>query len=162
MLVARDERILGLARDLRAYDQKPDDRARFNYKMTDLQAALGLTQAGRLDAFLDRRRALAARYRARLAALPLRLPGDRPDRLHVYQRYVVAGARPAADVLARLEALGVQARRPVYRPLHRYLGLTGFPGAEEAWERAVSLPLYPSLTDEEADRVGAAAEAAFS
>jgi perosamine synthetase len=153
LVISSDARILGVARDLREYDQKPDDRPRFNYKMTDLQAAMGLVQARRLPGFLDRRTALAARYRERLAAMPLRLPAALPDRSHVYYRYVLTGPRPAAEYLPGFEARGVAARRPVFRPLHCALGLTGFPGADAAWERAVSLPLYPALTDDDAERV---------
>jgi dTDP-4-amino-4,6-dideoxygalactose transaminase len=160
MLVASDPRILDRARDLREYDEKLDDRPRFNYKMTDLQAALGLVQAARLPEFLARRRALADRYRARLGRGPLRQPADPPHGRHAWHRYVVAGPRPAADYLSALHARGVVARPPIFRPLHRDLGLDGFPGAEEAWAHAVSLPLYPALDDADAERVMAAAEAA--
>lgn len=158
MLFGDDERILGVARDLREYDEKRDDRLRFNYKMTDLAAALGLVQARRLPAFLDRRRRIADLYRARLGSSPLRHPPDPPGR--VYHRYVVTGPRAAEHYLGRLDAAGVDARRPVFQPLHRYLGLTGFPGADEAGARAVSLPCYPSLSDAELERVVAAAETA--
>lgn len=161
MLLSNDERILAEGRDLREYDQKEDDRPRFNYKMTDLQAALGLAQLEQLRRFLERRKAIASRYRERLQALPLQLPLHPPDRVHVYYRYVVTGPSPADHYLGRLEALGVEARRPVFRPLHHYLGVQGFPGAEEAWEKAVSLPLYPSLLDEEVERVAAAALESF-
>jgi dTDP-4-amino-4,6-dideoxygalactose transaminase len=158
LLFGDDERILAAARDLREYDEKRDDRPRFNYKMTDLAAALGLAQAERLSGFLDRRRAIAAHYRHRLRPVPLRPPPDPPGR--VYHRYVVTGPRAADDYLARLGAAGVNARRPVFQPLHRYFGLAGFPGAEEAWARAVSLPCYPSLTEAELERVVSAAQTA--
>lgn len=161
MLVANDERIVATARDLRAYDQKENDGPRFNYKMTDFQAALGLAQLKQLPRFLERRQAIAASYRERLQALPLQLPFTLPNRVPVYYRYVVKGALRADAYLARLQALGVEARRPVFRPLHRYFGLQGFPGAEEAWEKAISLPIYPSLSDEEIDRILEAAEEVF-
>jgi dTDP-4-amino-4,6-dideoxygalactose transaminase len=59
-------------------------------------------------------------------------------------------------VQAALAARGVAARRPVYRPAHRALGLSGFPEAERLWARAVSLPCYPTLADDEVDTVAAA------
>ncbi len=161
MLLSSDARVLAAARDLRAYDERLDDRPRFNYKLTDLAAALGLAQLRRLPRLLARRAAIAARYDERLRALPLARPVVSPDRARVYFRYVVQGPRLAAEYLPRLEARGVQARRPVFRPLHRYLGLDGFPGTEEAWAKAVSLPLYPALTDAEAERVAAAATESF-
>ncbi|MFN3476004.1 MAG: DegT/DnrJ/EryC1/StrS family aminotransferase [Candidatus Methylomirabilales bacterium] len=151
MLLSNDERILAVGRDLRAYDQKADATPRLNYKMTDLEAALGLAQLKRLPQFLKRREEIANGYRERLSELPLEQPLFVPGR--IFYRYVVKGPGRADPFLARLQALGVEARRPVFRPLHRYLGQEGFPGTEEAWERAISLPLYPSLSDEEAERV---------
>ena len=161
MLLANDERILAMAQDLRAYDEKGDATPRLNYKLTDFQAALGLSQLQRLPRFLSRRAAIAARYRERLRDLPLQPPQAPPDRERVYYRYVIRGPLPAEPYLARLQARGVEARRPVFRPLHRYLRLAGFPGAEEAWEMAVSLPLYPSLADAEVEQIGAAACQSF-
>lgn len=161
MVLSNDEAALARARDLRAYDEKEDDTPRFNYKLTDLQAALGLAQLQRLPGFLARRAAIASGYRQRLQDLPLSLPFAPPDRERIYYRYVVSGPRPAEQYLDRLQASGVEARRPVFRPLHRYLGVDGFPGAEEAWAKAVSLPLYPALSDEEVERVVTAARESF-
>ncbi|MBI4611284.1 MAG: DegT/DnrJ/EryC1/StrS family aminotransferase [Candidatus Rokubacteria bacterium] len=161
MLLSNDERILAMARDLRAYDQKDADRPRFNYKLTDLQAALGLAQLERLPEFLKRREAIASFYAEQLHALNLKPPAAPQDRARIYYRYVVKGPWDADHYLARLQTCGVEARQPVFRPLHWYLGLGGFPGAEEAWEKAVSLPLYPSLTDAEIERVVAAALESF-
>lgn len=161
MLLSDDARILARARDLREYDQKDDDRPRFNYKMTDLQAALGLAQLAQLPEFLKRREAIASVYGEALRALSLRLPVSPPERVRVYYRYVVKGSLPADHYLARLQARGVEARRPVFRPLHRLLGLEGFRGTDDAWTKAVSLPLYPSLRDEEVERVVTAALESF-
>jgi dTDP-4-amino-4,6-dideoxygalactose transaminase len=161
MLLSNNERILDSGRDLRAYDQKEDDRPRFNYKMTDLQAALGLAQLKQLPWFLKRRQVIASIYREGLQALPLQLPHTPRGCVPVYYRYVVKGPLPADAYLGRLQALGVEARRPVFRPLHRYLGLEGFPGAEEAWAKAISLPLYPSLSDAEAERIVDTAQEVF-
>lgn len=161
MVLSNDARILAMARDLRTYDEKEDDAPRFNYKLTDLQAALGLAQLQRLPRFLSRREAIASQYLERLRDLPLRFPSAPPDRQRVYYRYVVGGPRPAGHYLTTLQALGVEARRPVFRPLHRYLGIDGFPGADEAWEKAVSLPLYPSLSHAEVERIVEAARASF-
>ena len=62
--------------------------------------------------------------------------------------------RDADHLLEALNRRGIAARRPVYRPLHRLLGLDGrFPGSDQAQKEMVSLPLYPALTDDEAERV---------
>ena len=144
------------ARDTRDYDEREDLVPRFNYKLTDMQAALGRSQLARLDAFIARRRAIAARYRAALAGVAgCRVAADAGAR-HVYHRFVVAVERPLARVIERLARRGVTARRPVFRPIHRALGLDGYPEADRLWERSLSLPCYPLLTDEEVDAVVAA------
>ncbi len=56
-------------------------------------------------------------------------------------------------VIARLDRRGVHCRRPVFMPLHRYLNLKGFPESEEAHRTALSLPIYPSMTDRMVRRV---------
>src|SRR5205814_1694047 len=79
---------------------------RFNFKLTDVQAALGRSQLGRLDTFIARRRAIAARYRARLASLAgCRPPGDAGER-HVFHRFVVTLERPVGPLLERLARAG--------------------------------------------------------
>jgi len=160
--VAGPPHLVERIRDARDYDEREDLRPRFNYKLTDMQAALGRSQLARLDAFIARRRALAGRYRAALAGLAgCRPPGDLGER-HVYHRFVVAVDRPLGPLIARLERRGVAARRPVFRPIHRALGLDGYAEAERLWTQCLSLPCYPSLTDGEADAVVAALVAALA
>ena len=154
--VAGPAGLVDRVRDLREYDERDDLAPRFNYKLTDLQAALGRSQLARLDAFLARRRAIAARYGRALAGLPgLRVPAD-PGAGHVWYRFVVRVERPLAPVLERLARRGVAARRPVFRPIHRALGLAGYPEAERLWDECLSLPCYPRLADAEVDAVAAA------
>jgi dTDP-4-amino-4,6-dideoxygalactose transaminase len=142
-------------RDLRDYDERVDLVPRGNAKLTDFQAALGRSQLGRLGVFIGRRRAVAAAYRRRLADLPCRLPADVGER-HVYHRFVVSVEAPVEALLGAMGARGVTARRPVFRPLHRALGLGGYPEAERLWSACVSLPCYPSLTEDEVATVAAA------
>jgi dTDP-4-amino-4,6-dideoxygalactose transaminase len=119
--------------------------------MTDLQAALGQAQLNRLESFIRSRRRLASHYRRALETGPWELPEI--GRHHIYYRYVIRVQRGARRFIARLNSLGVEARRPVFQSLHRYLELEGFVGTEEAFRRAVSIPLYPALTKEEARHV---------
>ena len=158
MLLSNRRRLVERARDLRSYDERADFRPRFNYKMTDVAAALGICQLARLDGFLAERRALAAVYDRALAGSPLRLPPRPPDREHGFHRYVVRVEAPggAAPVLTALGARGIDARRPIFRPLHVYLGLPGFPGAARGWRRMISLPLYPGLSRARAARIAMA------
>jgi dTDP-4-amino-4,6-dideoxygalactose transaminase len=155
MLLSNDRRLLDRGRALRDYDEAPTlDRSAFNRKMTDLQAALGLSQLRRYKAFLERRTAIAAAYQAALGQTRLTLPTVPPGRTHIFYRYVVRlpGGTVLDSLIERLEQRGVCCRRPVFRPLHRYLVLKGYPVSEEAYRTALSIPIYPSLTDEEVAR----------
>jgi dTDP-4-amino-4,6-dideoxygalactose transaminase len=160
MLLADDPALLDKARGLREYDERVVlQPAAFNYKMTDLHAALGLQQLSTIHSLLERRVALAARYQAALVGTGLLLPEVPKGRTHIYYRYVVRldpvrHTKVSLDrLLEGLERRGVQCRRPVFRPLHRYLGIEGFPRTEEVMATAFSLPIYPSLTDAEAEQV---------
>ena len=144
--------IVERVRQAREYDEQPALVPRVNAKLTDVQAALGRSQIARLDAFIARRRAIAARYRAGLANAPCVLPED-AGAAHVYHRFVVEIERPVDAVIAALETRGVAARRPVFRPLHRAAGDGRYPVADRLWERSLSLPCYPSLADADVDRV---------
>ncbi len=152
-LVAGPAARVAPARDARDYDERADLAPRFNYKMTDMQAALGRSQLRRFDAFLARRRAIAARYRARLGGA-CGLPPD-AGVAHVYHRFVVTVSQPVVPLLARLAGRGVVARRPVHRPLHHVLG-GRYPEADRLWATSVSLPCYPTLGDDEVDAVAGA------
>jgi perosamine synthetase len=145
-------RLVARVRDAREYDEREPLAPRMNAKLTDMQAALARSQLARLDGFVARRRAIAARYRARLARAACRLPAD-GDRTHVYHRFVIGLERHPAIVQSALAERGVAARRPVFRPLHRALGLHGYPEAERLWSSALSIPCYPALGDADVDRV---------
>jgi perosamine synthetase len=156
MVLGRDESLVGRVRALRQYDEQDVPERAFNYKMTDMQAALGLCQVARLEDFLARRRAIAARYHEAVREAGLAPPLAASGREHGYFRYVVRLSGPVGPALDRAHALGIGCRRPVHLPIHRYLGLSGFPETEAAWERALSIPLYPALTDAEVDRIAGA------
>lgn len=138
----------------------------FNYRMTELQAALGVSQMDRLDAYVARRHALAARYDAALADLPLRTPWQHPDTYSAYHLYVVrcdAVLRRAVFEKLRAAGIGVNVHYiPVHtQPYYQQLGfLPGdFPLAEIYYAEAISLPLFPTLSEADQDAVIAALRA---
>lgn len=139
----------------------------FNYRLTDLQCALGLSQLGKLAAWVARRQAIAACYDAAFAAVPAVTPlRVRPDVSHAYHLYVVQldldrlrGAT-RADVFRALRdaGLGVNVHyvpahlHPYYRA--RFGTKPGVcPVAEAAYERLITLPLFPAMTDADVDEV---------
>jgi perosamine synthetase len=141
-------------RAMRDYDQHEDYEVRFSYKMSDLQASLGLAQLARLPDMVARRRELAQRYDAALGDLNLALPPRRPDCEDIHYRYVVRTDH--VDQLIGLFAQrAVECKRPVFRPLHHYLNgnRPELPRTDRFYAQALSLPLYPALTDVQADRV---------
>ena len=153
MVLGRAAPRMALIRSLRQYDGADTLEPMFNYKLTDMQAALGLCQVKTLPGFIKRRQAIAARYTAALRGLKADPPADIPQHDHVFYRYVVRLPRPVEPAIAAFANLGVLCKRPVFRPIHRYLDLTGFPETDLAWERALSIPIYPSLTDAEVERI---------
>lgn len=137
----------------------------YNYRMTELQAALGTSQLTRLDAWVERRHTLAAQYDRALAGLPLKLPRyDAAGRsaLHLYPvqlRGAHVGRRVFFERL-RARGIGVNVHYiPVHRqPDYRQLGFRAgdFPFAEAYYANAVSLPMYADLGDAQQAEVVAA------
>ena len=136
----------------------------FNYRITDLQAALGLSQLGKLDEFVARRRELAARYARLLACLPVTLPSAQSEAESAWHLYVVRLQSERINLSHRqvfegLRAAGVGVNLhyiPVHlQPYYQDLGFTegDFPEAERYYAEAISLPLFPLLTDEQQDYV---------
>lgn len=135
-----------------------------NYRLSDLQAALGISQLGRLDQFVARRAQLAARYDAALADLPVERPRQDPAAQSAWHLYVVRlqserirRSRGEVFDALRQHGIGVNVHyipvhtQPYYRELGFHVG--DFPVAEAYYANALTLPLYPDLSDADQDRV---------
>lgn len=137
----------------------------FNYRMTDLQAALGANQMTRLSSYVTRRHEIAARYDRLLADLPLTLPWQHPDSYSAYHLYVIRlrlgeiapithrqifEALRAKEIMVNLHYIPVHTQ-PYYQRLGFQQG--DFPEAEHYYREAISIPMHPSLTDEDQDFV---------
>ncbi len=147
---AKDAKTAAILKDLTRYDMREDSKLRFSASMSDLTAGLALSQWRRLRSFVQKRRALASLYRQELGASlvePIDVRGAKPS----YHHFLL-NVKDAARFIATCRRAGVSCDRPVYKPLHRYLGLRR-PGAEKAWRRWAMLPLYPAMTDAQARAV---------
>jgi len=136
----------------------------FNYRMTDIQAALGLSQLVRLESYVERRNALARRYDEALADIAIRLPVVLSENLSSYHLYVVrlnTGIAPISHraVFDALRASGIGVNlhyMPVHlQPYYRQLGFKEgqFPEAEMHGREAITLPLYPTMDEGAQQRV---------
>lgn len=135
----------------------------YNYRITELQAALGLSQMDRLDAFVESRNSLADRYDALLKDLPLTLPVCRENCHSSYHLYVIQLESQAEDARTRFfkslrsNNIGVNVHYiPVHlQPYYRDLGFNpgDFPKSEQYYRCAVSIPLYPDLTHAQQDYI---------
>lgn len=161
----------GITRDAAQMTREPDGpwyyqqvALGFNYRMTELQAALGLSQMERLDAYVARRHVLARRYDEQFTELPLVRPWQHPDGYSGMHLYVVrldlnrirAGHRQVFEAL-RARGIGVNLHYiPVHmQPFYERLGFRRgqYPQAERYYAEAISLPLYPTLTEAQQDWV---------
>ncbi|MEK6217111.1 MAG: UDP-4-amino-4,6-dideoxy-N-acetyl-beta-L-altrosamine transaminase [Boseongicola sp.] len=131
-----------------------------NYRMTDIQAALGVSQMTRLDDYVARRNALATRYDQLLADLPLDRPGRIEQALSTFHLYVVrvdADRRRQVFDHLRANGIGVNVHYiPVHlQPYWQDHGFQAgqFPNAEAYYSRAISIPLFPTMTEADQDKV---------
>lgn len=176
LITTNDDAMAARLRVLRSHGASTSDLARhtsgsteieeyaelgYNYRMSDVQAAIGVVQMRRLDTILASRRALAERYTALLASEPaLGTPYEPAGLRHTYQSYCVRlrTGRPRAEIMAALAAEGIASRRgvmaihlePYYRERHPALSL---PQTELATRETLLLPLFDGMTHDEQDRV---------
>lgn len=136
----------------------------FNYRMTDFQAALGISQLGRLDEFITRRRVIAENYNSKLLGHDLDLPIQNPEGESSWHLYVIRipkaiSKQPRDRVFEGLRERGIGVNLhyiPVYKhPFYAKLGFDSrkFPEAEKYYTEAISLPIFPELTESEQDFV---------
>lgn len=160
--ITRDEELMTQDMDGPWYYQQIE--LGYNYRMTELQAALGLSQMQRLEEFVIKRNELASRYDNLLHDLPITLPWQHPDSYSARHLYVIRLQLEQInithlDVFNALRAAGIQANLhyiPVYmQPYYQKMGFASgqFPEAEKYYKEAISIPLFSAMTEGQQDTV---------
>jgi len=152
MVLSNEDGLIRAVRDMRDYDEKDNYSVRYNYKMTDFQAALGISQLKKLSLFVGRRKEIAGLYDEALEGMAFPIPEVPEGREHIYFRYVILDGNNS-DFMEAMQKKGIDCKRPVFKPLNKYLGLSGFPVTGEIFQQAVSIPIYPSLSDDEVRKI---------
>jgi dTDP-4-amino-4,6-dideoxygalactose transaminase len=167
-VVTDDDEIAARCRRLRDHGRLNKDvhsEVGFNLRFNEIQAAIGRVLLRRLDVMDDHRRALAARYNAGLAGLPLGLPAERPHAHHVYHLYVVRTPR-RTELAAFLKTRGIQTGIHYPVPTHRQPAVERFTGpalpqTERLVDEILTLPISAGHTEAEIDEVAAAVRKFF-
>jgi perosamine synthetase len=155
MVLTSSRKIKNRLDDLTQYDGRNEYKVSYNYGMSDIQAALGISQLQQLPLFLKRRNKIADIYNSAFSQTSLNLPPKING--GIQYRYIVRtnSASKKETLQKKLRDHWIEAERPVFKPLHRYIDLdpTKFPNAELVYDTALTIPLYPALTDEEVDYI---------
>ena len=159
MAFSRNKKLVDWVRDYREYDCRRTYKPRFNFQLSDFQAALGPVQLKKLSGFLQRRKSIARKYYKILPPdsvwPPRNLEGKQPN----FFRFLVRTKQTAKfkQFLAK-RGVGTIVPMQTYELLHRYLGQSprGFPISEEVAKTTLSLPVYPALNDSETRQIRSA------
>jgi len=155
MVLTNSRKLARWINDARDYDKKSTYHFRTNSKMTDLEAAIGIEQLKKLPEFIAGRQKIAVKYQDAFQGLDLQLPFGDAKRNHVYFRYVIRAKKNNKILIRELTDRGIEAKKPIFKPLHRYLNLadSGFPVTINAMKNTCSLPIFPLMDSQSINAV---------
>lgn len=164
MVCTRNRDWLQIVKDLRYHDQcrsceDNDPRIKYSYMMSDIGASIGIVQLSKLDSFIDRRRIIAQMYENGLTNDNISNPIAGDTKKHVFSRYVVRTSQDPSIIIEKMREYNIICERMHMPPLHRRALLykfnknKEFSNTDKIINSAVSLPIYPSLKDEEVEYV---------
>jgi perosamine synthetase len=163
MVCTNNSEWIQIIKDLRYHDQcrsldDNDPRVKYSYMMSDVGAVIGVIQLKKLDYFITRRREVASIYREKLDDKVVH-PQESNEKKDVYSRYVIRTSFNPSEIIAKMREQNIICERMYVPPLHRrvlvekFNSNAEFPKTEAILDSAVSLPVYPSLRDEEVEYV---------
>jgi dTDP-4-amino-4,6-dideoxygalactose transaminase len=169
LITTDDDRLadwLRLYRNQGMRERYRHERLGYNFRLSDIAAAIGLCQLDKLERNTARRQVIAARYDAAFADLPIRTPVTPPDRTHVFHQYTISVDGDRDGIVADLAAAGVSSGIYYPIPVHRQPYVTerglgaDLPLTDHAAAHSLSLPMFPGLTEDEQGTVISAVRAA--
>jgi perosamine synthetase len=162
MALTNDAAILKKLKELKQGNSCPLS-VRYLYPMTDVQAALGLSQLARYKDFLQRRKKIADYYFSALAGLPVKLPYTIRDR-SIFFRFPLRARINFEEAKTSFAEQGVHIRRGVDTLLHRKCGMRegNFPCTEQLFSETVCIPIYPALKDKDCEKIVASCHKIFA
>ncbi|PZP27310.1 MAG: perosamine synthetase [Roseateles depolymerans] len=163
MVVSNDKTLIERSRHLKgqglaAHREYWHDVVGYNYRMTNIEAAIGLAQLERADEFIAKKRALAERYRSGLRGLPIEVHAEAPDTVHSYWMVsiLVERAEQRDALREHLKAQGIETR-PLFYPVHTMpmysRNYRKHSVAEDLAWRGINLPSWPGLSTEQQDQI---------
>ncbi len=151
MVLANSKRLLEKLKKLKE-PESFDCKIKYTYRMTNLQAAIGIVQLLKLKSFIKKRRRIARIYTQGLSNLNIELPREPSEGYHIFHRYMIKIGGNISQFMRYCYKKGIKVKQPVKPyPLHRYLNFSNinFPNTACIMKSAVSIPIYPSLTNKE-------------
>jgi len=158
MLFSKDKKIIKAALDYREFDCRKNYRERFNFQMSDIQAAIGRVQLKRINEFLKKRRKIGNEY-YKILSPEIVWPQKNSKKGYNFYRFLIKVGN-AKNLKKRLQNKGIKTIVPIetYELLHRYLGQdkNEFPVSEKIAKTTLSLPIFPSLGNAEIKKIKSA------
>lgn len=139
--------------DLKTYDERNDYKLTYNYALSDVLAAIGIEQLSSLDQRLEDRDSIATFYDKQLKAIPeIQLPIKKRGR--IFYRYLIS-TEQKDELITHLQAMRIEAKKPVYKPLHRYCDLKRdhYSVTEQVHESTLLLPCHANMSIKDAEYV---------
>lgn len=152
MILTNNENLRNNLLNLMQYDNREIFGEGYNYRMSDFQAAMGLSQLKKLDSFVKKRKDIASSYNYLFRDIsPEFIIPKADEKENIFFRYIIQSQNKDKNLenfISEIRNRGVDISKPVYKPIHNYLNLSDsdFPNTSNAYKSAFSIPIYPSIT----------------
>lgn len=155
---SKNKNLIDFVYDLVNFDFRPIYKIRYNYHLSDFQAALGCSQLKKLDSFIKRRKDIAKEYNEivekKEQAFVIKIPENKKN---VWYRYVIISNKNSEKIKGEFLKKGITVINPLenWELLHNclHLNINDFPNAEKMTNKTISIPIYPSLNDDEVSKI---------